>query len=82
LADLPELLRGKGNKLMQLPGDEKIADIQVITAEDALTVLAGKRHFTLKPADWKVYMGTRGRRGLLLPRGLRQVSELRVGDEH
>ncbi|MDF1827934.1 MAG: DNA topoisomerase IV subunit A [Legionellaceae bacterium] len=81
LADLPELLRGKGNKLMQLPKDEKIADIQVMSAEDALTVLAGKRHFTLKPADWKVYMGTRGRRGLLLPRGLRQVSELRVGDE-
>lgn len=80
LADLPELLRGKGNKLMQLPGDEKIADIQVISADDALTVLAGKRHFTLKPADWKVYMGTRGRRGLLLPRGLRQVSGLCVGE--
>jgi topoisomerase IV subunit A len=80
LADLPELLRGKGNKLMQLPGDEKIVDIQVITAEDSLTVLAGKRHFTLKPADWKVYMGTRARRGLLLPRGLRQVSSLCVGE--
>jgi len=80
LADLPELLRGKGNKLMQLPGEEKIADIQVISADDSLTVLAGKRHFTLKPADWKVYMGTRGRRGLLLPRGLRQVSGLSVGE--
>ena len=80
LADLPELLRGKGNKLMQLPGDEKIADIQVISLDDSLTVLAGKRHFTLKPNDWKVYMGTRGRRGLLLPRGLRQVSSLSVGE--
>lgn len=80
LLDLPELSRGKGNKLMQLPGDETIADIQVLSLEDALTVLAGKRHFTLKPADWKVYMGTRARRGLLLPRGLRQVSSLRVGE--
>jgi topoisomerase IV subunit A len=80
LADLPELLRGKGNKLMQLPGDEKIADIQVISLDDSLTVLAGKRHFTLKPADWKVYMGMRARRGLLLPRGLRQVSSLCVGE--
>ena len=80
LADLPELLRGKGNKLMQLPGDEKIADIQVISLDDSLTVLAGKRHFTLKPADWAVYMGTRARRGLLLPRGLRQVSSLCVGE--
>lgn len=80
LADLPELLRGKGNKLMQLPGDEKIADIQVISLDDSLTVHAGKRHFTLKPNDWNVYMGARARRGLLLPRGLRQVSSLCVGE--
>jgi len=80
LAELPELLRGKGNKLMQLPGGEKIADIQVMSLDDSLTVLAGKRHFTLKPADWKVYIGARGRRGLLLPRGLRQVSSLCVGE--
>ena len=80
LVDLPELLRGKGNKLMQLPGGEKIVDIQALGLDDVLIVLAGKRHFTLKPADWAVYMGVRARRGLLLPRGLRQVSSLRVGE--
>ncbi len=76
LVDLPELLRGKGNKLMQLTGDERVVDVQALTADNALTVFAGKRHFTLKPADWASYIGVRGRRGNLLPRGLRQVSEL------
>jgi topoisomerase IV subunit A len=78
LGDLPELSRGKGNKLMQLTGDERVIDIQALTADNALTVFAGKRHFTLKPTDWSAYMGVRGRRGNLLPRGLRQVSALEI----
>ncbi|MDF1677759.1 MAG: DNA topoisomerase IV subunit A [Legionellaceae bacterium] len=76
LADLPELLRGKGNKLMHLTGDERVVDMQVLLPDSELTVFAGKRHFTLKPADWGTYTGVRGRRGQLLPRGLRQVSAL------
>ncbi len=76
LADLPELTRGKGNKLMHLKGDEQVVDMQALTPEAELTVFAGKRHFTLKPADWASYVGERARRGHLLPRGLRQVSAL------
>lgn len=80
LEELPELSRGKGNKLMHLKaGDERIADVQVFKADEALTVLSGKRHFTLKPDDWSAYVGVRGRRGNLLPRGLRQASGLVVG---
>ncbi|MDF1645624.1 MAG: DNA topoisomerase IV subunit A [Legionellaceae bacterium] len=76
LADLPVLSRGKGNKLMQLTKDERIIDIQALASDNELTVFAGKRHFTLKPADWAAYRGERARRGSLLPRGLRQVSSL------
>jgi topoisomerase IV subunit A len=81
LVDLPELSRGKGNKLMQLAraGDERVVDTAVLCPDESLTVFSGKRHFTLKPADWAAYAGVRGRRGLLLPRGLRQVSSLGVG---
>jgi topoisomerase IV subunit A len=78
LSDLPELLRGKGNKLMQLTGTEQVIDVQALTPESELTVFAGKRHFKLKPTDWAAYVGTRGRRGNLLPRGLRQVSALGI----
>ena len=84
LTDLPELLRGKGNKLMQLTGDERVVDMQALAPESALIVFAGKRHFTLKPTDWAAYVGVRGRRGQLLPRGLRQVSGLGLdhNDDH
>lgn len=76
LVDLPVLPRGKGNKLMQMKKEERIVDVEILTPHDTLTVFAGKRHFTLKPADWAQYRGERARRGHLLPRGLRQVSAL------
>lgn len=82
--ELPCLTRGKGNKLINLqkPKDgnfaEKIIDIQIISDSQQLTVHAGKRHFTLKPVDLERYLGTRGRRGQLLPRGLQNVTALEV----
>lgn len=82
--ELPNLTRGKGNKLISLakekPGilAEKVIDLQIITNDDQLTVHAGKRHFTLKPADLERYCGSRGRRGQLLPRGLQNVTALEV----
>lgn len=81
---LPELVRGKGNKLLHLPSsksgtrEEWLVDIQIISPADSLTVHAGKRHFTLKPDDLNHYRGERGRRGHRLPRGLQQVTSLVV----
>ena len=83
-SELPMLSRGKGNKLISIPSakaslrEEFIIDVQLITANDALTVHAGKRHFTLKLADLAHYQGERGRRGNRLPRGLQNVSSLEV----
>lgn len=83
--DLPELSRGKGNKLISIPSakavarEEFIVDIQVLAAHDTLTVHAGKRHFTLKGDDLAHYRGERGRRGNSLPRGLQNVTQLVVG---
>ncbi|AOW53279.1 TPA: DNA topoisomerase IV subunit A [Legionella pneumophila subsp. pneumophila] len=84
LEELPELSRGKGNKLISIPAakavsrEEYIVDIQVLTTNDSLTVHAGKRHFTLKGEDLTHYKGERGRRGNRLPRGLQNVSQLHV----
>ncbi len=81
---LPELSRGKGNKLIQIPAmksgvrEEWVVDIQVLLPTDALTVHAGKRHYTLSPNDLKHYHGERGRRGNRLPRGLQQVTNMVV----
>ncbi|MDX1836261.1 DNA topoisomerase IV subunit A [Legionella taurinensis] len=83
-SELPELSRGKGNKMISIPTakvmtrEEFVIDIQVLHAEDALTVHAGKRHFTLKNEDLHHYAGERGRRGNRLPRGLQNVTSLQV----
>ena len=85
--ELPELSRGKGNKLIGIPlakvasREEYVIDMQVLSAEDSLTVHAGKRHFTLKGADLVHYKGERGRRGNHLPRGLQNVTHLHVSRE-
>ena len=82
--ELPVLSRGKGSKLMNIPAakarsqEELIMDVQVLTADDELTIHAGKRHFTLKPADLARYQGERARRGNCLPRGLQNVTALQV----
>lgn len=83
-SELPELNRGKGNKMISIPTakvvtrEEFVMDIQVLHPEDALTVHAGKRHFTLKNEDLNHYMGERGRRGNRLPRGLQNVTALQI----
>jgi topoisomerase-4 subunit A len=86
IAQLPELSRGKGNKLIGIPSsklasrEEYLIDLIVLAAEDCLTVHAGKRHFTLKEADLTHYKGERGRRGNRLPRGLQNVTCLEVAN--
>jgi len=84
IKELPELSRGKGNKLISIPSakavlrEEYIIDLQVLSDKDSLTIHAGKRHFTLKGADLTYYKGERGRRGNRLPRGLQNVTHLQV----
>ncbi|AFT68965.1 DNA topoisomerase IV, A subunit [Alloalcanivorax dieselolei B5] len=83
-ADLPEMARGKGNKMVSIPSArvadrvEFVQDIQVLGPEDALVVRSGKRHLKLKPADLEHYMGERGRRGAKLPRGFQNVDTMDV----
>lgn len=80
--ELPELSRGKGNKLINIPAarakqrEEFVIDLQVISLNEELIVHAGKRHFTLKGSDLLHYQGERGRRGNHLPRGLQNVTAL------
>lgn len=81
-SELPELSRGKGNKLINIPSakassrEEYVVDVQVIIPGDSLTIHAGKRHFTLKSEDLSHYQGERGRRGNKLPRGLQNATAL------
>ncbi|MBA2650326.1 MAG: DNA topoisomerase IV subunit A [Legionella sp.] len=86
LKEVPELSRGKGNKLINIPsakattGEERLICIQILSAKDSLTVHAGKRHFTLKGSDLAHFQSERGRRGNKLPRGLQNVTHLQVNN--
>ncbi len=84
LNELPQLTKGKGNKLISIPSDkaasreEIVMDIAVLNSDQNLLIVGDGKPFTLKPADWKNFVGERARRGNKLPRGCRQVVKLRV----
>ena len=81
--ELPELAKGKGNKLVQIPPallkeGHRVTAITVLPALRSLRVIAGKRHVTLSPSDLENFVGERARRGKLLPRGFQRVDELQA----
>ncbi|MFJ4056288.1 DNA topoisomerase IV subunit A [Pseudomonas sp. NPDC089743] len=84
VADLPQLGKGKGNKIIGVPGDrvasreEYVTDLAVIPEGATLVLQAGKRTLSLKPDDLEHYKGERGRRGSKLPRGFQRVDGLQV----
>ncbi|MDR2307356.1 MAG: DNA topoisomerase IV subunit A, partial [Paucimonas sp.] len=84
VADLPQLGKGKGNKIIGVPGDrvasreEFVTDLAVISEGSTLVLQAGKRTLSLKPDDLEHYKGERGRRGSKLPRGFQRVDALMV----
>lgn len=80
--DLPELAKGKGNKLIQIPSADIISGKDAVVAVTALSpggelkILSGKRFVTLKGADIEQYSGQRANRGSALPRGFQKVDGL------
>jgi topoisomerase-4 subunit A len=84
LDELPQLPRGKGVKLLGIPGrliasgEEKLAAVAVLPAGAGLKVWSGGRHLTLKGSDLDAYTGHRADRGKPLPRGFARVRELSV----
>jgi topoisomerase-4 subunit A len=80
LTELPELGKGKGNRILSLPGKGKgsMVAIAALGPEQSLKVRSGKREMTLKPKDLEHYLGNRARRGMALPRGWRSVERLSV----
>ena len=80
--ELPELAKGKGNKLLNIPtkkyqsGEEKLVAAAVVPEGGNLRVYSGSRIMTIKWNDTDQYYGERALRGSLLPRGWRTVDRL------
>jgi topoisomerase IV subunit A len=83
-ADLPQLVRGKGNKIISIPkkllasGEEALAAVAALPPGATLRVHSGKRYLNLAPADLEPFHGTRAQRGRVLPRGYRKELRLEV----
>jgi topoisomerase-4 subunit A len=84
LSELPEMARGKGNKIIGIPSakvasrEEFVVAVAVVPADGKLVITSGKRNLTLKASDLDHYVGERGRRGAKLPRGFQRVDGMEL----
>ncbi|UTA53709.1 DNA topoisomerase IV subunit A [Lysobacter soli] len=82
VGELPELDKGKGNKLIDIPkaklGTERVVAVAVIAPGGTLVVKSGARTMSLSFKDLDTYLGARATRGGLLPRGWQKVEGLGV----
>jgi topoisomerase-4 subunit A len=85
-SEVPELSRGKGNKLFGIPGkkaatrEETMTHVGVLTPAQSLIVYSGERHMTLGANDLEHYRGERAQRGAVLPRGWRTVDRIAASE--
>ena len=84
LADLPELSKGKGNKLINIPpkrlkaGEEHMIGMVVIAEGQEILVWAGQRYLRMGKKDLEHFIGERAKRGHKLPRGFQRVTKIEV----
>lgn len=82
VTELPELAKGKGVKLINIPSkllkarDEYVLGATTFKKGQHVLVHAGKRYLRLKGQDLDHYMGERGKRGRKLPKGFQAVKAI------
>ncbi|UNK56762.1 DNA topoisomerase IV subunit A [Pseudoxanthomonas daejeonensis] len=80
--DLPELDKGKGNKLIDIPkaklATERVVAVAAVSPGQTLQVRSGQRTMSLSFKELDAYLGARATRGGLLPRGWQKVDGLAV----
>jgi topoisomerase-4 subunit A len=80
--ELPEMPRGKGNKIFDIPGkkaasrDETLTAIAVVPPNGKLVLWSGDKQKTLDWGDLKDFKGQRAQRGAVLMRGWREIDRL------
>ncbi len=86
VSELPELNKGKGNKIISISsekfsaGEEIVAFMDLLYPDSSLKIYSGRRHIVLKPKELKQYHGERGKRGSKLPRGYQSVNSIEIED--
>ncbi|NDL63636.1 DNA topoisomerase IV subunit A [Acerihabitans arboris] len=86
VGDLPQLTKGKGNKIISIAaadaaaGKDRLVWMLLLSTKGSATLYVGKRKLTLRPEDLQKYRAERGRKGTLLPRGLQRIDRIEVDD--
>ena len=78
VSELPEMARGKGNKIIQLYGDDHVVAWCVLPTGGLLRIYSGQRYMAVKWNDLEHYRGARAQRGHVLPQGYRRVQRVEV----
>ena len=85
LEELPQLARGKGVKLINIPkkkkgsaNQESMLGAVALPEGKTLRIHVGKRYLNLKGKDLDPFLGNRANRGARLPGGFKSVTGLEV----
>lgn len=84
VSEVPELSKGKGNKLIGISSsdlkDRKdyILHVVALNPNEGVRLNVGKRTFDVLKQNLSTYIGERGRRGTMLPRGFQKVDSVEI----
>jgi topoisomerase-4 subunit A len=87
LQDVPELAKGKGNKLINIPtkrlkaGEEFMVGLTVIGEKEEILVWAGQRYLRMGAKEIEHFKGERAHRGRKLPRGFQRVTKIELAED-
>jgi len=87
LEEVPELAKGKGNKLINVPpkrlkaGEEAMVGLTVMAGKQEILVWAGQRYLRMSAKDIEHFRGDRAHRGRKLPRGFQRVTKIELATE-
>lgn len=87
LQQVPELAKGKGNKLINIPtkrlkaGEEFMVGLTVMAEKEEILVWAGQRYLRMGAKDIEHFKGERAHRGRKLPRGFQRVTKIELAGD-
>ncbi len=82
VSELPQMSKGKGNKILGIParklkaGEETLSALLVVGEGESLTLHVGRKHKTMPWKELLDYRIERGKRGHKLPQGWRNVDRV------
>jgi topoisomerase-4 subunit A len=84
VGSVPQLARGKGNKIQGIPprrikaGEEEVAFVACLGGKQKLVIHCGKKYKSMNLRELEEYRIERGNRGRKLPRGYQNVTAIEV----